>query len=339
MNNRPLTPHQFILEAVDRERLCPVLQSIFKVTDLNALQAILGDEAADDPELLATYWLEADELNAINEQFHVGFQPELLGLPTIDISLFKRSHHGVSSLPYLAHTGYELPLLLDGRKKLAKMSDGYPPWNFPDEEIFDRWVLEGRLHKETTIEPFDRPSRRFEGLRTVYYTPKGEEWRIPATKLIWRAAEAAGGWNEYFERLEGMLFGYEDWQNDRWIEDGLRKGRFAGLALCCPVDAAGLDWLEASGFRALPPIDKPNLAIMSFDCRDEAAMKSFMLENGESAALVRFNVFGKVLSDMLDFPKSGPWPSGPWPFPSGRIPELNRNLLRSVDVLYRRSRD
>ena len=48
MNNGPLTPHQFILEAVDRERLCPVLQSIFKVTDLNALQAILGDEAADD---------------------------------------------------------------------------------------------------------------------------------------------------------------------------------------------------------------------------------------------------------------------------------------------------
>jgi hypothetical protein len=174
------------------------------------LQAILGDEAADDPELLATYSLAADELNAINEQFHAGFQPELFGLPTIGISLFKRTHNGVSSLPYLAHTGYELLLLLDGRKKLAKMSDGYPPWNFPGEEIFDRWVLEGRLYKEITIERFDRPSRRFEGLRTVYYTPKGEEWRIPATKPIWRAAEAAGGWNEYFERLEGMLFGYED---------------------------------------------------------------------------------------------------------------------------------
>jgi hypothetical protein len=38
MNNRPLTPHQFILEAVDRERLCPVLQSIFKVMDLNGFK-------------------------------------------------------------------------------------------------------------------------------------------------------------------------------------------------------------------------------------------------------------------------------------------------------------
>jgi hypothetical protein len=48
-------------------------------------------------------------------------------------------------------------------------------------------------------------------------------------------------------------------------------------------------------------------------------MKSFMLADDESAALVRFNVFGKVLSDMLDFPKSGPWPSGPWPFPASAL--------------------
>jgi hypothetical protein len=54
-----------------------------------------------------------------------------------------------------------------------------------------------------------------------------------------------------------------------------------------------------------PPIDKPSLAITSFDWQDEAAMKSFMLADDESAALDRFNVFGKVLSDMLDFPKSG----------------------------------
>jgi hypothetical protein len=78
---------------------------------------------------------------------------------------------------------------------------------------------------------------------------------------------------------------------------------------------------------------------MSFDWREEAAMKSFMLENDESAALVRFNVLGKTLRHMLDFPKSGPWPSAPWAFPSDRIPELNRHLLRSVDILHRRSRD
>jgi hypothetical protein len=39
-------------------------------------------------------------------------------------------------------------------------------------------------------------------------------------------ASRKSGWNENFERLEGMMFGYEDWQNDWWIED-LRKMRTA----------------------------------------------------------------------------------------------------------------
>ncbi len=237
-------------------------------------------------------------------------------------------------LPYLRHTGYELALMLDGRKKLTKMSDGYPPDSFPGEERFDRWVQEGKLHKETVIEPFEDSSLLFEGLRTVYFTPKGEEWRIAATKLLWRAAEAAGGWNEYFERLEGMLFGYEDWQNDWWIEDGIKNGRFAGLALCCSVNAAGLEWIETSGFRALPPIDKPILPIKNFDRNDAAAMKAFMLEEADSAALVRFNVSGRVLTDILDIRGNGQWP-----FPSNRIPELNRYLRRAVVILHRRDED
>jgi hypothetical protein len=85
-------------------------------------------------------------------------------------------------------------------------------------------VAKGMLHREEVSEPFDPPieprGQTYLGHRTVYYTPKGEEWRIPASKLIWDASGKAGGWNEYFERLEGMLFGYEDWQNDWWIKQG-----------------------------------------------------------------------------------------------------------------------
>jgi hypothetical protein len=29
---------------------------------------------------------------------------------------------------------------------------------------------------------------------------------------------AKGGWNDTLERLEGMLYGYEDWQNDWWAD-------------------------------------------------------------------------------------------------------------------------
>jgi hypothetical protein len=94
-----------------------------------------------------------------------------------------------SPIPYLVHTGYELPLLLEGRKQFARMSDAYPPDRHFDEEKFDRYVAQGVLHKEVVVEPFERPyrledGRVFEGHRTVYYTRKGEEWRIPASKLL-----------------------------------------------------------------------------------------------------------------------------------------------------------
>lgn len=59
------------------------------------------------------------------------------------------------------------------------------------------------------------PTRGFLGTRTIYYSLKGEEWRISASRTIWEAAARPGGWNEHFERLEGMLFGYEAWQNGK----------------------------------------------------------------------------------------------------------------------------
>ncbi|WP_210180568.1 hypothetical protein [Rhodoplanes sp. Z2-YC6860] len=94
---------------------------------------------------------------------------------------------------------------------------------FDGEHRFDQWVDKGMLHREVVIEPFDVPAKGYLGTRTVFYTPKGEEWRIPAHKLIWRAS--AKGWNETFERLEGMLFGYEDWQCDWWIDHLSQRGR------------------------------------------------------------------------------------------------------------------
>src|SRR5450631_3050074 len=145
------------------------------------------------------------------------------------------------------------------------MSHAYPPMTFGGEHRFDHWVAEGVLHREEVIEPFDSPGNRYLGHRTVFYTPKGEEWRIRAHKLIWQASARSGGWNEHLERLEGMLFGYEDWQNDWWINHRILGGGFGGARLCCAVGAAGLAWIEAAGFRALPPIDKPALIITDYD--------------------------------------------------------------------------
>ena len=165
----------------------------------------------------------------------------------------------------------------------------------------------------------------------MYYTLKGEEWRIPATKLIWQAAEKTG-WNEHFERLDGMLFGYEDWQNDWWIETISRERGWGGSALCCTVTAEGLAWIEAAGFRALPPNDKPTMVIMSYNADADQDMHAFMLESPDSVALVRFNVPHHVVTNLMA-PRLGPRRQ----FPTDRLPELNRGLAGTIVVVARRT--
>jgi hypothetical protein len=326
------TSNTFVLQAFDLDQWCPVLQAKFEVPELTRLREILEVAADDDPGLSAHYRLAAHDLAAIRRQYGVELNVDATGVARAEISLF-RQRNVLSRVPFLIHTNYELPLLLEGRKKLAKMYYEYPPMRFPGEERFDRWVHEGLLYKEVDVEPFDRSIKGFEGVRTVYYTPKGEEWRVPAMKLIYRAAGQSGGWNEHFERLEGMLFGYEDWQNNWWIENGLKKGGFSGLALCCPVTSAGLAWIAAAGFRALPPIDKPTLPLLAVFGEEEADdLRTFMLQDADSVALVRFNVYGKALTDIIDIREAGPWL-----FPADRIPDLNRNLLRSLTIIDRRS--
>jgi hypothetical protein len=175
---------RFLLEAFHRDQWCPVLQAMLPVNDPEALRAILGGSADDDPELQWIYWLDDEQLAAIAAKFNVSFDAAQLDSKDLDICLFRWQPN--DQMPYLPHTRYELPLLLDGRKKLARMGDVYPPMTFEGEDRFDHWVAKGVLHREDVNEPFDPPYRTFRGQtylgqRTVYYTPKGEEWRIPAT--------------------------------------------------------------------------------------------------------------------------------------------------------------
>jgi hypothetical protein len=327
---------RFIIEAFDHEQWCPVLQAMLAVDDPRALRAILGEMADDDPDLQWIYHLDDEELAAIVATFNVSFDAAQLDSKNLDIILFR--YDGIDQTPpYLTHTRYELPLLLDGRKKLARMSNVYPPITFEGEDRFDHWVAKGVLHREEVNEPFDPPIQTSRGQtclghRTVYYTPKGEEWRIPASRLIWQASGKSGGWNEYFERLEGMLFGYEDWQNDWWIKEGITGGGFGGVSCCCAVTVAGLAWIEAAGFRALPPIDHPVLTIMMYDREKEADLYATMLGDPDSAAIGRFNMLGRDFMNFWDQQRGGPWN-----LPAGRIAEFNRSLRGSVEIVARRN--
>ena len=243
-------PRRFILQALDSDHGSPVLEAMFLVTKLEDLRSLLEIDAGDDPELEGHYTLDAAELAAITERFGIAFDPE-------GREVVLCSWHSVRLAPYLVHTGFELALLLEGRKQLARMSDAYPPDHHLGEEKFDRYVAQGVLHKEVVVEPFERPSRGkdgqvFEGQRTVYYTHKGEEWRIKASKLIWDAATKSA-WNEDFERMQGMLFGYEEWQNDWWLAD--RRSRR-------PDDDAARHLLECTGAVALVRLNVRSLIFL-----------------------------------------------------------------------------
>src|SRR5688572_29002346 len=124
----PQSTH-FILEAFDCDRWCPVLQALLHVDDLDALRAILDDIAADDPDLRHIYHLDDADIAAIVARFDVAFDHRQLETSNLVVSLFRRRSL-LDKTPYLVHTGYELPLLLEGRKKLAKMYHPYPPEKF-----------------------------------------------------------------------------------------------------------------------------------------------------------------------------------------------------------------
>ena len=129
-----------------------------------------------------------------------------------------------------------------------------------------------------------------------------------------------------------MLFGYEDWQNDWWIEAGRRRGGFGGAPLCCAVTLEGMEWIKAAGFRALPPCSGPTLEIAQYDDYEPERMRAFLMEEPETVALVRFVVPRWPARDILPLSREG----ARWTVPSHRISELNERLRGAVAIADRR---
>ncbi len=325
-----MQPCRFILQAFDPEYGHSAFEMIFVVERLEDLRDVLGPAAADDPELEMYYTLDPGDVEAINRRFDLAFDPA--GRKAA-LSKWIAAH----DLPYLAHTGNELVLMLDGRKQFARMGgEFFPPHHYPGEELFDRVVAEGLLHREEELERFDAPQtlrdgRVVEGLRTVYYTRLGEEWRIPAWKLISNAA-AKSGWSDTFERLEGMLFGYEDWQNDWWLEHlRLRGERWGALTVYLAVTAGELSAIEDMGWRALPlRTGSLKLASSVWDAPgDDEARR--VIEPGEGDTLVRFRVKARPFLEELASDRHARIHE----LPPQRVRDLNRIIVESIEVTPR----
>jgi hypothetical protein len=127
-------------------------------------------------------------------------------------------------LPYELHTNRELEFMLTRGKPLAHFSEYYPPE--PDEEVipkqaFSPHVADGTFVMREFVELGSRPSSAsappVRGALHVFYAQPQHEWRIDAF-IMMMAAAARDGWSEGFERLQGSLLGYEEWQTDVHLE-------------------------------------------------------------------------------------------------------------------------
>jgi hypothetical protein len=209
----------FILAAVDPAIGCDAFETRFEA-EAAKLRALLDIDPKDDPDFEAFYPLDEASLQRICDAFAVPFDANGLGV-------WLRRCRGKPKWPYLSHTGFELFLVLDGRKPLARFTEEYPAcWHNPQIDCFAPYVAEGLFIERIVDEPFPEPhlgrdGRKVEGVRTFYFAARGEEWRIDAAILLTQTVRKSK-WNETFERPEGSLLGYKDWENDWWIENRYR---------------------------------------------------------------------------------------------------------------------
>jgi len=204
---------RFVLQAIDPLTGCIAHDLVFDVEDLNELCERMAMSLKDfNPKL--EYTLDRSEADRIKEHFRLAFEPA-----GCDVSV--RAWRPIDSLPYKVHTNRELAMMLAGTKPLAAFVGEFPA-NSRYEEIperfFDPYVRSGRFVKRECIYPTScdgqAEPRKF---RRVLYALPHEQWRIDAYLLLHETAEKSG-WSEGFERMEGTLLGYEDWQNDAYLE-------------------------------------------------------------------------------------------------------------------------
>ena len=324
-----MQPRRFILQAFDPEYGHPAFETMLIVEQPEELRTLLGEAADEDPDPEMFYTLDPADVAAINRHFGLSLIRKVEGV------LYQWTQS--REVPYRVHTNYELVLMIDGRKQFARMGgEYYPPTCHFDESLFDRCVAQGLLHKEVELEEFDEPlrlkdGRVLEGFRTVYYTRKGEEWRIPAWKLIAEASRKSG-WNENFERLEGMLFGYEEWQNDWWIEDLRKRGLQWGTALVyLAVTKSALAGLEDTGYRALPR-QASNLKLLCsiWEAPDEEEVRRLMVAD-DAVAVVRFRVKVRPFLDLVSEKQASVHE-----LPPDRVGHLNRLIVGDIEIARHR---
>ncbi|WP_237151552.1 hypothetical protein [Oryzibacter oryziterrae] len=210
----------FVFQAFDADTETVSAEWRVRIGDMDQLKSILAPESDGDPDLARRY----SDLSA-NDMLQIG---KLCLPPIVPDPIFTglcRPSEAFDKVPYLIHTNLELPLMLEGRKPLAVFEDGYPSdWLEELLAPFNRFVASGQILRRIIEVPMPHLKQHrpdLEGMRTVFFALPGEEWRVDAyiDQIIHRTRD----WDDDLERLQGSLLGYEDWQNDWWLEQRVKS--------------------------------------------------------------------------------------------------------------------
>jgi hypothetical protein len=202
----------FYLQRLDPATGSALAEARFEIEDTARLAAALEIEGDDD--MGCSYVLEEGDASRIATLF----TPPLDLDPDLD---YIEPDSALRRTPYLIHTDFELPLMLEGRKPLAVFTgDSESDWL---DEVKARFAP--HVAAETFVERDDLTSREHRDfthpIRKLLYAQPAEAWRIQAYLDLWRE----GAWDDTHERREGELLGYEDWQIDWWLNTPWRPKR------------------------------------------------------------------------------------------------------------------
>lgn len=118
------------------------------------------------------------------------------------------------------HAGRELDLMLAGRKPLAMFyafTDELPHEELIPEDSFAPYVESGNfVRSEAVFEDVHPTTGHPLQLKYVFFTSKGEEWRIPAMKLVVATFRRISRADEGLERMECTLLGYTEDETEAW---------------------------------------------------------------------------------------------------------------------------
>ncbi len=210
----------FVLQGFDAVTDTVCVEWRVNIGNVNQLRSVLAPDSDGDPDLKCLYYgLSDSDMRKIGKLCRPSIVPHVI------FTGIRRPNVASDAIPYLIHTNFELPLMLEGRKPLAVFVHSYPSEWFDDFLApFAPFVASGQLLRRTIDTPMPHLKLRrqdLEGMRKVFFALPSQEWRIDA--YVENIENRTRDWDDDLERLAGTLLGYEDWQNDWWIEQRVKR--------------------------------------------------------------------------------------------------------------------